>query len=207
MRSTAIKTCPLPWLLLRIARLIKLHLEVPGHPEVGDESVAAVCHRLREFHAFRLQLRHGLLDIVAIERNIVRPGSSAVFGIGGVASHVGLGELEDEPSVADIGGRKSKLVTQEGAELLGLRGIEHRVHAADHGTLNEALGRQRVPSYLGLIAPALGQLESPTRFKVISKNRTGSFCGMTRSPTSCQVPSFTTAVYRIVMGPAGISHT
>ena len=54
-------------------------------------------------------------------------------------------------------------------------------------------------------APPAGQVVSPIRVRVISKNRTGSWPGATRSPTSLSVPSLMTAVYRIVMGPAGIS--
>ena len=48
--------------------------------------------------------------------------------------------------------------------------------------------------HLGPIAPAAGQLVSPTRLRFISKKRTGSLPGTTRSPTSRHVPSLTTAV-------------
>ncbi len=59
--------------------------------------------------------------------------------------------------------------------------------------------------YFGLIAPAPGQSLSPTRTRFISKKRTGGRPGMIRSPTSRHFPSLMTAVYRIVIGPAGIS--
>src|ERR1700738_2128856 len=67
--------------------------------------------------------------------------------------------------------------------------------------------RPGVGPHLGLMAPAAGPSVGPTRLRFISKKRTGSLPGTIRSPTSRHAPSLMTAVKRIVIGPAGISHT
>jgi ABC transport system ATP-binding/permease protein len=50
----------------------------------------------------------------------------------GVDPHIGLGQIEDQPSAADVVGRQLENISEKGAERLGLRRVEHRVHPANH---------------------------------------------------------------------------
>src|SRR5262245_10866315 len=70
----------------------------------------------------------------------MRAGGSAVLTAGGVATQVGLGEVEDQPAVADVGEREAELVAEEGAQGLGRRGVEQGMDAANHESLLDAAG-------------------------------------------------------------------
>src|SRR5205823_1820540 len=110
-----------------VARLVQLHLEVPRHPEMRHQPVTVVLDRPGELDAARLQFRHGLLDVIAVERNVRRARRGAVFRVGGVAAQVGLGQVEDQPALADVRRPEAQLVAEEGAQRLRLRLVKHGV--------------------------------------------------------------------------------
>src|SRR5262249_3520926 len=57
--------------LFRVTRLIKLHLKSSRHLEVRHEPVAVVSYAVSELDASLLQLRDRLLDVLAVEGDIV----------------------------------------------------------------------------------------------------------------------------------------
>src|SRR6266849_5075744 len=116
----------------RVARLVQLDLYITRHLEVGNEAVALIGNLICENHTARLQLCDGLLDVVAVKRNVVSAGGCAVVLVGRVAAHIGLGEVEDQPTPTHVRVRKTKLVAQEGTQRLRLRRIEHGVDAFYH---------------------------------------------------------------------------
>src|SRR5262245_43571944 len=59
-------------------------------------------------------------------------GRMTVFSLRGMAAHVGLGKVEDQPATAHVGGGEAQLVAKESAELLRLGGVEHGVDATNH---------------------------------------------------------------------------
>ena len=99
---------------------------------MGSETVTLVCNFVRELDTASFQLGHRFLDVVAVERNVMRSGRLAMRLINGMAAHVGLGEIEDEPSIPDVGIRKTELVSNEGTQALWVRRVEHRMYAFDH---------------------------------------------------------------------------
>lgn len=62
----------------------------------------------------------------------MRSGRGALALVRRVAAHVGLGHVEDEPPIAHIGAGELELVPEKGPQGLWVRGVEHRVDAADH---------------------------------------------------------------------------
>src|SRR5262249_15233692 len=140
--------------LLAVPRLVQLHLETARHLEVRHQAVAVVRDVARELDAARFQLRDGLLDVVAVERDVVHAGRAAVLRVGGVAAQVGLGQVEDQPALADVARGEAQLVAEEGAQCLRLRRVEHGVYALDHGTLLDGL--RAVPGGLHGNAPRRG---------------------------------------------------
>jgi hypothetical protein len=90
---------------------------------------------------FARELRDGGLDVVAVERDVV--GARVLAGVharaGRVDAHVRLRQVEDQPAVADVGGREAQHVADERPERLRLRRVEHRVDALDHGDSRFAL--------------------------------------------------------------------
>ena len=59
-------------------------------------------------------------------------GGLSISGVGGVAAHIGLWKIEDQPPAAHVGGSEPELVAEERAKGLGLGRVEHCVNAADH---------------------------------------------------------------------------
>src|SRR5262245_61594184 len=118
--------------------MVELELEAAGHLEVDGEAVAHVVRLVREHDAARAELRHGLGEVVAVEREVVRPGRAealALPSLDGVATEVGLGEVEDQPAASDVRVGEPELVAEEGAELGRFRGVEQGVDASDHRIL------------------------------------------------------------------------
>jgi hypothetical protein len=52
-------------------RLIKLHFDPAWHFEVSYQAVAVIGDLVDKFHAPRLQLGDGLVNVVAIKRDVV----------------------------------------------------------------------------------------------------------------------------------------
>src|SRR6266550_3966175 len=50
-----------------------------------------------------------------------------------MATHLGLGKIEDEPTLSDIGVRETELVADKRPQRVRFRGVEHGVHAFNHG--------------------------------------------------------------------------
>jgi hypothetical protein len=67
---------------------------------VRDPAVAAVLDRPGELHAARGEVAHRALDVVAVERDVVRAGVAGVLDR--VDAEVALGEVEDPPALADV---------------------------------------------------------------------------------------------------------
>ncbi len=99
---------------------------------MSHQSVTVIGNPGREFHSAPLQLRDRFLNVVAIERNVVRARRGALDRIGRVTTHFGLGQVENQPSLTHIREGKAQLVPDECPQLLGSRGIEHRMNAFDH---------------------------------------------------------------------------
>src|SRR6185437_13742121 len=81
------------------------------------------------------QFRHGLLDVITVEGNVVGAGAAALLVLGGMAAHVCLGQVEDQPAAANIVGGEAEFVAEERPQLLRFGRIEHRMNAANHGGL------------------------------------------------------------------------
>src|SRR3990172_7952993 len=64
----------------------------------------------------------------------MRARALAVGGLGGMAAHVGFGQVENQPAAPDIGGRKPQLVAEKHPQFFWSRRVKHRVYAFDHGT-------------------------------------------------------------------------
>src|SRR5262249_28205500 len=96
---------------------------------------------------------------------------------------------EDQPQT---GSGETTTLTQKAIERLDSFGMAAKSRLLETAALYTDETRRSV--HLGPIAPAAGQLVSPTRLRFISKKRSGSLPGTTRSPTSRHVPSLTTAV-------------
>src|SRR5690242_906595 len=74
--------------VLGVARLIELDREAARHLEMGDQPVAPFYHRSGELDAARGELGDRLLDVVAVEGDVVAAGRRAVSGVGGMATQV-----------------------------------------------------------------------------------------------------------------------
>src|SRR6516164_9631405 len=99
---------------------------------MSDHAVALVLYFFGKLDAPRLQLSHRLLNIIAIERDIMSARGLTPLGrISRVTAHIRFGQVEYEPAIADIGGRQAKLVTKKIPEFLRLRGVKHSVHAGN----------------------------------------------------------------------------
>ena len=79
---------------------------------------------LVEHDASLLERRYGSLDVVAVERHVMRPRRRLPGPFHGVTADVGFRKVEDQPAIADVGVGESKLVAQEGPRLLGLGRVE-----------------------------------------------------------------------------------
>src|SRR3989442_12979820 len=119
-------------LRLLVPRLVKEDFEVSWHLEADREPEARVGDIPDELDPSSLQLRHGLLDVIAVKGNVMGAGWRAMLGIRRMAAHLRLGDVEDKPAVSNVGGGKTELVPDEGPQGLGLRGVKHRVNALDH---------------------------------------------------------------------------
>jgi len=62
----------------------------------------------------------------------IRESGRGPPGFDGVAAHIGLGQIEGQPALLHIRGGKTQLVAEEGLELLGRGGVEHRVDTVNH---------------------------------------------------------------------------
>jgi len=118
------------WFLL-VARLIKLRLDATWHFEVCHQTITPIGNFLDELNAASPQFIDRLVNVLAIKRNVVRARRFTIGSVGGVTTHLGLGQVEDEPSVAHVGEWETQLVSNECSQLLGSRGIEHRVNACN----------------------------------------------------------------------------
>src|SRR5205085_2683088 len=86
----------------RIPRLVQLHLEAAGYPEVRHQPVAVVLDLLHELHAPAAQVGDRGGDVVAVERDVA--GARGRLGpLGGMDAEVRLGRIEDQPAAADVG--------------------------------------------------------------------------------------------------------
>ena len=92
-----------------VLRLVQLHREAARDLEVGDEAVAVVRDRVRELDALRLQLGDGLLDVVAVERDVVRAGAAPCFrGSAGWQPMSASGRSKiSQPSPTSVAGKPS----------------------------------------------------------------------------------------------------
>ena len=89
------------------------HDQITGHPEVGHESVALILDPINELDALFLQLRDGLGQVVTVEGYVVSPGWLAVLTafVRRVTAHLRFRQVEDQPTVADVGGRETELIS------------------------------------------------------------------------------------------------
>ena len=64
--------------LLGVSRLVELNHDVTGHLETGHQAVALVGDFVTELDATAGQRRYGLLNVVAIERDIMCSGPLSI---------------------------------------------------------------------------------------------------------------------------------
>src|SRR5712692_9875319 len=107
--------------------LVELHLKVSRHAEVRHQPIPLVRYVVGELDAPLLELGNGSADVVAVERDVGGAGRRTFCPFSGMAAQVRLGKVEDQPAFADVGEGETQLVANEGAKLLGLRGVEHGV--------------------------------------------------------------------------------
>src|SRR5687767_13301964 len=98
---------------------------------MGHKPIAHVLIGVLELNTFRFELSHGGSYIVAVKRDVSRARRWAAR-LCRMAAQVRLRNVEDEPAVADVGGPEAQPIAKERPQLLGLRRIEHGVHATDH---------------------------------------------------------------------------
>src|SRR5262245_34841867 len=115
-----------------VTGLVQLHLHLARHLEMGNQSVAVIGDWMQELYTTLLERFHGLLDIVAVKRNVMCARRRTLARVGRMATHFGFRQFEYQPSAADVGGAQAQLFAQEGAESSGTRGIEHSVNAFNH---------------------------------------------------------------------------
>lgn len=85
---------------------------------------------LREFNAASSQFRHGLGDVVTIERDVGRPGR-AIAVLRWMNAKVGLRCVKDEPSSANVSAFESEFVANE-CEVR--RAVSNKTLRAFHGS-------------------------------------------------------------------------
>src|SRR5439155_25593402 len=103
---------------LRVLRLVELDVESARHAKVGHEPVSAVRDVIGELHAAAGELPNRLFDVVAVERDVVSARWIPRDCVGGMATKIRLGQIEDQPAAADVGARQTELVAKEHAKRL-----------------------------------------------------------------------------------------
>ena len=87
--------------LLRVLRFVELNRESARNLEVSHEAVAVIFDLLSELDSAFPKSPHGLVNVVAIKRNI-RSARSRIIAISWVQAYIGFGSIEDQPTVSDI---------------------------------------------------------------------------------------------------------
>src|SRR5687767_7954589 len=87
-----------------------------------------------ELDPLRSEVCHRFPDIVAVERDVGGTGRGTV-SFGGMDAEVGFRRFEYQPAFADVRSDEPELVSKELPQGLGLGGVEHRMHASNHGAL------------------------------------------------------------------------
>src|SRR5690554_2807450 len=111
-------------------RLIKHHLQPPGHQKVDDVTEPLVFDLPQKLDALLFKLAHGAVDVLTVKRDIVGD-----LTLGGMKSEIGFRHIEDQPAIADVGAWKAQNVAHESAGFGGFGRIKHRVKSFDHGAL------------------------------------------------------------------------
>src|SRR5262245_42583346 len=103
-------TAPLPF---AVSRLVELDLDAAGHFEVSDQAVTVIGDAVQELDTALFEVLYSLLNIIAVERNIMRPGWRAFFRIGRVTPHFGFRQVKDEPAAANVGRRQLQFIAEK----------------------------------------------------------------------------------------------
>src|SRR5260221_4800984 len=73
--------------ILLVARLEKPDFKVSGNFEMSGQTPAKIYDGIREFDAALLQIRHRLMNVIAVEGNVMGARRHAVRDTGFVAAH------------------------------------------------------------------------------------------------------------------------
>jgi len=94
------------------------------------------CH----FGSLASQLSEGRLDVVTHEVELV-----AALAVSRMNSQLGRGQAENEPASARVCRGHAEYVSEERADLLGLRGEHDGMHSSDHAAILAAIARRSRP--------------------------------------------------------------
>lgn len=140
-----------------------------GQLEAGDQAEALVADR-RALEAQLLELGHHGLHVVHHQVELVRLG---VAGQDRVHAHFRGRQREDQPAVAGVNEGPVQHVAKEGADLLGVVGVNQRVYAGDHG------GHDRFVTPAGqcTAVPRCGLVSRRATLQAVAEDEAGLLAG------------------------------
>src|SRR5690606_32073986 len=119
--------CHLPFTIRaqrgRMPRLVQLHFEPARQLQRHDDAVALVSRLARHLDPLRAQVANRRVDVVAHQLELMADARGGRRALGGVNAQLRGRKLEDEPAVAGIDVLPAEDVAEDGADLLGLRGV------------------------------------------------------------------------------------